>query len=138
MTSAWGSLLQVHAAVVPALDRRLQSQVGLPLSWYDVLLELAAAPDRRLRMTDLSQRVVLSRTRVSRLVDEMCRSGLVAREDHPTDARSAYASLTDTGLARYRQAAPVYLAGIEEQFSGSLSDRELQRVAAALQKVLSR
>lgn len=138
MTSAWGSLLQVHAAVVPVLDRRLQSEAGLPLSWYDVLLELAAAPDRRLRMTDLSQRVVLSRTRVSRLVDEMSRSGLVTREEHPTDARSAYASLTDAGYARYRQAAPVYLAGIEEHFSGALTNAELQSVAAALQKVLSR
>lgn len=138
MTSAWGSLLQVHAAVVPVLDRRLQEEVGLPLSWYDVLLELAAAPDRRLRMTDLSRRVVLSRTRVSRLVEEMRRSGLVVREGNPADARSAYAALTDAGLARYRQAAPVYLAGIEEQFSGHLSNDELQSVAAALQKVLSR
>ena len=138
MTSAWGALLQVHAAVVPVLDRRLQDEVGLPLSWYDVLLELAAAPERRLRMTDLSHRVVLSRTRVSRLVDELRRSGLVDRQGNPADARSAYAVLTPAGLARYREAAPVYLAGIEEEFAGYLRNDELESLATALQKVLRR
>ena len=136
-TSAWGALLQVHAAVVPVLDRDLQTAVGLPLSWYDVLLELAAAPQRRLRMSDLATRVVLSRTRVSRLVDEMVRAGLVGREENPDDGRSAYASLTQHGLARYRQAAPTYLAGIEQHFAGALSDAELKTITRALQRVLN-
>jgi DNA-binding MarR family transcriptional regulator len=135
-TSAWGSVLQVHASVVPALDRLLQAKAGLSLSWYDVLLELAAAPQRKLRMSDLGARVVLSRTRVSRLVDEMAAAGLVTREQNPQDGRSAYAALTREGLATYRRAAPVYLTGIEEHFAGPLSDQELRAIAAALQRVL--
>ncbi|HKR68187.1 MAG TPA: helix-turn-helix domain-containing protein, partial [Streptosporangiaceae bacterium] len=69
-TTAWAGVLQVHAALVPKLNQVLTRATGLPLSWYDVLLELAAAPERRLLMGELGQRVVLSRTRVSRIVDE--------------------------------------------------------------------
>ena len=137
VTSAWGAVLQVHAAVVPLLDHRLQAEVGMSLSWYDVLLELAAAPERRLRMTDLGQRVVLSRTRVSRLVDEIAAAGLIVREQNPQDGRSAYATLTAEGLKRYRKAAPAYLAAIEQHFSCKLDDEELRTVARVLQRVLA-
>src|SRR5215469_2682263 len=119
---AWAALLQVHAALVPRLDRALQQAVGLPLSWYDVLLELAAAQQRRLLMGELGQRVVLSRTRVSRIVDELVGAGLVRKETNPSDGRSSYAVLTDVGLATYRAAAPVYLAGIEREFAAALTD----------------
>src|SRR6478672_7699997 len=107
-TDAWGALLQVHAALVPALDQELHRQTGLPLSWYDVLLELATAPEGRLRMSDLADRVVLSRTRVSRLVDELVARGLVTRLDNPEDRRSAYAAITKAGVAEFRASAPVY------------------------------
>ena len=136
-TSAWGALLQVHAAVVPVLDHKLVSEAGMPLRFYDVLLELASAPERRLRMSELADRVVLSRTRVSRLVEEMVAAGLLAREQNPDDGRSAFAALTDLGLLRYREAAPVYLAGIDQHFAQHLSGRELEAVASALQRVLS-
>jgi DNA-binding MarR family transcriptional regulator len=128
----------VHAAVVPLLDQTLQAEVGMPLSWYDVLLELNAAPERRLRMTDLGERVVLSRTRVSRLVDEIAKAGLVVREQNPQDGRSAYATLTAEGLERYRRAAPTYLAAIERHFSSTLDDDQLRTIADSLQRVLSR
>ena len=135
-TSAWGALLQTHAALVPSIDQHLQAEGGLPLSWYDVLLELAAEPQRRLRMTDLGERVVLSRTRVSRLVEDLVRAGLVARESNPDDARSAYAVLTDQGLARYRQAAPVYLRAIDQHFASHLTDGELRTISRALGRIL--
>jgi DNA-binding MarR family transcriptional regulator len=133
----WAALLQVHAALVPRLDRALQQAAGLPLSWYDVLLELAAAPDRRLTMSELAQRVVLSRTRVSRIVDELVAAGLVLREDNPDDGRSAFAVLTADGLARYRAAAPHYIASIEREFADGLTDGELASVGTALRKVLA-
>ena len=110
---AWGALLRVHATLVPALDRELQAAHRLPLAWYDVLLELNYGPDRRLRMTELGERVTLSRTRVSRLVDEMSAAGLVRRDANPDDRRSAYAVLTTKGRNVFRQAAPTYLAGID-------------------------
>jgi DNA-binding MarR family transcriptional regulator len=134
---AWAALLQVHAALVPRLDRTLLQAAGMPLSWYDVLLELAAAPGRRLIMSELAQRVVLSRTRVSRIVDELVAAGLVWREGNPDDGRSAFAVLTEDGLARYRTAAPHYLAGIEREFADGLSDAELKSVVTALRKVVA-
>ena len=134
---AWAALLQVHAALVPRLDGTLQQAAGMPLSWYDVLLELAAAPGRRLIMSELAQRVVLSRTRVSRIVDELVAAGLVWREGNPDDGRSAFAVLTEDGLARYRTAAPHYLASIETEFASGLTDAELGAVAAALRTVLA-
>src|SRR5687767_10205729 len=95
--AAWAALLRVHAAVVPALDRELQAACSLPLTWYDVLLELNYAPERRLSMGELGQRAVVSRTRVSRVVDALAEAGLVTRESNPDDRRSAYATLTDAG-----------------------------------------
>jgi DNA-binding MarR family transcriptional regulator len=133
---AWGSLLQVHAALVPELDRRLRDETGLPLGWYDVLLELSAARDRQLTMTQLGERAVLSRSRVSRVVDELTRAGLVRRDANAEDARSAYAVITEAGLARFREAAPVYVAAIDEQFAGALTVADLHQVHALLQRVL--
>jgi DNA-binding MarR family transcriptional regulator len=132
---AWGALLQVHAAVVPLLDRQLRSEAGLPLSWYDVLLELQAAPRHRLTMSELGDRVVLSRTRVSRVVDELSREGLVRREANPDDARSAFATLTDAGLDRFRVAAPIYVRAIQQEFSGCLDDGDLRTLADVLGRV---
>jgi DNA-binding MarR family transcriptional regulator len=133
---AWGSLLQVHAALVPELDRRLHDATGLPLGWYDVLLELSAARDHRLTMSQLGERAVLSRSRVSRVVDELTRAGLVRRDANAEDARSAYAVITEAGLGRFREAAPVYVAAIEEQFAGALNVSELDQVRSLLQRVL--
>ncbi len=136
-TTAWSALLRVHAALVPLLDRDLQAACGLPLTWYDVLLELNAAQDRRLSMGELGQVAVVSRSRVSRVVDQLAAEGLVVREANPDDRRSAYATLTDAGRRRLRAAAPVYLAGIERHFAARMSAGESRTVAAALEKVLA-
>ena len=134
--SAWAALLRTHAAVIPKLERRL-AEHGLPLSWYDVLLELNAAPGRRLRMSDLGARAVLSRERVSRVVTELERAGLVVREPNPDDGRSSFATVTGEGRARLRAAAPVYLAGIEEHFGRHLRAAEVRSLTRALGKVVA-
>ena len=131
----WAALLRVHAAVLPKLERVLAAQ-QMPLAWYDVLLELNAAPDRRLRMSELGARVVLSRERVSRVVDELERAGLVRRERNPDDRRSLFAVLTPEGRARLRAAAPVYLEGIERHYTSHLEDEEIRVISAALARVL--
>jgi DNA-binding MarR family transcriptional regulator len=133
----WGALLRLHADLVPQLDRRLRNSAGLSLAWYDLLLELAHAPDHRLTMKALAERVVLSRSRVSRLVDELVAAELVSRTANPDDARSAYATLTAEGLRRFRRAAPAYVTAIEESFAASLSDSELRRLHALLTTVLA-
>ena len=135
-SEAWGSVLRVHAALVPRLDERLKTGAGLSLSWYDVLLELNGAEGRRLRMTDLGDRVVLSRTRVSRIVDELQRAGLVAREENDEDRRSAYAVMTSAGRRAFLRAAPKYVEAIEEEFAAGLSIEELRSLHAALSRVL--
>jgi len=132
--SAWAALLAAYATLVPRLDRALQQATGLPLSWYDVLHELAAEPGERLTMSELAERVVLSRTRVSRIVTELEAAGLVRREGNPDDGRSAFAALTAQGKARHHAAAPRYLEGIEQHFADGLTNAELGSVARALRK----
>src|SRR3954469_9093480 len=134
--AAWAALLRVHAALVPVLDRALQAACGLPLSWYDVLLELNSAEGRRLGMGALGGGAVLSRARVSRVVDELAAAGLVVREAIPEDRRSAYATLTEAGRTRLRSAAPTYLDGIRRHFTSRLGSADSRTVAAALERVL--
>lgn len=134
----WGALLQVHAGLVPAIDRVVNEETGLPLTWYDILLELSAAPGGRLRMTSLAERVVLSRTRVSRLVDELDRAGLVRRVENPDDRRSAYSVITDAGLRQFKAAAPIYLAAIESHFAEGLTDQQLKDLQQSLLSIKAR
>ncbi len=131
---AWGAVLRAHAALVPQMDRLLQDEAGLPLRWYDVLLELSAAPEHRLTMGELAERVVLSRTRVSRVVDELAAEGLVRRDVHETDRRSSYAVLTRKGSTAFDRAAPVYRRAIAASFAGPLDDAELIALRDALGK----
>lgn len=133
--AAWAALLRVHAAVVPKLEREVAAK-HLPLSWYDVLLELNGAPDRRLRMSKLGAQVVLSRERVSRVVDELERAGLVRREPNPDDKRSSFAVITDDGRRRLRATAPTYLAAIARHYTDHLSDEEVHVITTALNRVL--
>jgi DNA-binding MarR family transcriptional regulator len=133
---AWRMLLLSHAAAVRAIEQDV-ARSGIPLTWYDVLLELNAADRRRLRMQDLSDRVVLSRTRVSRLVDEMAADGLVEKRPDEEDRRSTWAVLTPKGRAALRRTAPAYLAGIREHFTRHLTAAEQQAVARALAKVVA-
>jgi DNA-binding MarR family transcriptional regulator len=135
-TAPWAALLRVHAALVPVLDQELQAAHGLPLTWYDVLLELNAAPGRALTMSQLGTVAVVSRSRVSRVVDELVRAGLVERVPNPNDGRSAFARITREGRARLRAAAPTYLGGIERHFTSHLTAAEARAVAAALEKVI--
>ena len=137
LSETWGALLKVHAALVPRLDRELQDTHGLPLTWYDVLLELHSAPERRLTMGQLGSVAAVSRTRVSRVVDELTRAGLVVREPNPDDGRSAFAALTPAGREALRRAAPTYVAAVHREFADHLSARETEVLAGALRKVLA-
>ena len=134
-TAAWAALLRVHARIVPKLDRELRDRCDLPLTWYDVLLELNSATDRRLTMGELGQVAVVSRTRVTRIVDELIHAGLVERHPHPDDRRSTIVAITAAGRRRFRRAAPVYVRGIEEHFSRHVG-QDAKTVARALERVL--
>ena len=108
----------------------------LPLTSYDVLVALAEAPDRRLRMNDLARKVVvLSRSGVTRLADRLEAEGLLRRERTPDDRRGAYAVLTEKGAEALECARPVYARGIVDNFSRFLSDDEVRIITAALERV---
>ena len=133
--SAWAALLRTHAAVLPKVARAL-SLTGLPLTWYDILLVLNAAPGRRLRMTELGQQAVVSRERVSRVVTELEQAGLVVREANPDDKRSSYTVITPEGRRRLRTSAPTYLAAIEKHFLSRLTDKESRMLAEVLGRIV--
>jgi DNA-binding MarR family transcriptional regulator len=118
------------------MEHDLAEQHMLPLPSYDVLLQLAESPQRRLRMTDLADRVLLSRSGLTRLVDRLSKEGLVARESCPSDARGTFTVITDKGLARLREAAPTHLAGIQEHVTSRLSPAELDQFGRLLRKLL--
>ena len=128
----WRAFLRTHSAVLRQLERDLSSTAGLPLAWYDVLLQLAEAPGRRLRMADLAERVLLSRSGLTRLVDRLQAEGLVVREPYPGDARGLYTVLTAPGLDRLRQAAPIHLAGVQEYWLSRFSDADLRDLGRLL------
>jgi DNA-binding MarR family transcriptional regulator len=134
--AAWRAVLLVQDRVVRAIERDLAGAGLIPLTWYDVLLELAGTPEGCLRMQDLGARVVLSRTRVSRLVTELEEAGLVERRADPADGRATLATITRAGRAAFRRTAPAYLAGINQHFNRHLTATERRTVAEVLQRVL--
>lgn len=134
--SAWRAVLLTQSRVVRAIERDLDAAGAISLGWYDVLLELNAAPDRQLRMQDLAARAVLSRTRVSRIVTELADAGYVERQEDPADRRAWLATLTEQGRAVLRSTAPRYLQGIEHHFNRHLSPAERRTIASALDKVV--
>jgi DNA-binding MarR family transcriptional regulator len=132
---AWGSLLRAHATLIRRLDSDLERETGLALADFDVLAQLAAAHGQ-LRMTELADRALISRSgmtrRVARLVDE----GLVRRDRAGTDARGVVVSLTEAGIARLAETAPVHARGISKLFVAQLDDQELALLERALNKII--
>jgi DNA-binding MarR family transcriptional regulator len=135
--AAWRALLLAQNAVLRAIEADLERAGCVPLSWYDVLLELNAAEDRRLRMQALARRTVLSRTRVSRLVEDLVAEGYVSRAPDPADGRASFAVLTPAGRTALRKAAPIYLEGIRRHFTDHLTASERCRLVTTLGKVIA-
>ena len=132
---AWQALLHSHHQIVGTLDAELRSEHGLTFGDYDVLLRLARAPERRLRMTELAQRVMISPSGLTRVVDGLVKEGLVERRRDGPDARVVFARLTDQGRQRVRSAARTHLRGIRQHFTGRLSAPQLRQLACALQVI---
>lgn len=128
----WRAFLLAHARVSRRLDEELRAEHDLSLGEYDALLNLAEAPDRRLRMNTLANRVVLSKSGVTRLIDRLVADGLVVRDSCLSDARGAEAVLTEAGLARLRRASKTHLRGIEEHFLSRIAMTDLAVLERAL------
>ncbi|MFP5218780.1 MAG: MarR family winged helix-turn-helix transcriptional regulator [Actinomycetes bacterium] len=132
----WRTFLRAHAQVVRALEHDLVANHDLPLAHYDVLVQLSEAAGRQLRMTELAERVLLSRSGLTRLVDRLEREGLVRRQACPSDARGTLAVLTDDGVDRLREAWPTHLAGVLERVVGRFDEPELRTLGALLARLV--
>ncbi len=106
---AWRSYLQSHASILRELDAELVAEHGMTTRDYEVLLYLAQADDRRLPMSALAERTMLTRSGITRLIDGLVRGGLIERSACPSDARISYACLTDAGYERLRQAGCTHI-----------------------------
>jgi DNA-binding MarR family transcriptional regulator len=132
---AWRALIQVTTGVLGVLDNELQSEHGLSLGEYEVLVHLSEEPESSLRMTDLAGRLHLSPSGITRRIDGLQRAGLVERRQCPSDRRGSNAVLTDEGLRRLREAAPTHVRGVRAHFIDQLSERDIANLAAALAAV---
>ena len=134
--AAWRGFLRVHSALIKELDAELEAQHGLPLSSYEVLIALADAPDRRLRMAELADRALLSRSGMTRLVDRLQKQGMLERERCDLDARGAYAVLTEKGRRLLAEARPAHLAGVRERFLRHLGEGEMATLAGIWERLV--
>jgi DNA-binding MarR family transcriptional regulator len=133
---AWRLFLLAHGRLLDVLESDLRAEVGLPLTWYEVLLFLSQAPGGRLRMTDLAASVLVSKSGLTRIVDRMKEAGLIERAMCPSDRRGVFVVITARGKDRLRAAAPVHLKGVQDHFLAHLTAAEARAVESALAKVL--
>ncbi len=133
---AWRALVRAHACLVKRLDVQLESEHGLALSSYEVLLRLSESDDGKMRMHDIASSVLLSRSGLTRLVDRLERDGLVSRCSCENDARGAYAVITDAGRIRVADARTTHLAGVRAMFVAHYSEAELELLGPLLERLL--
>lgn len=130
--TAWVRFLRAHAALTRELSSRLEALHELTLSDFDVLVQLYYAEGRRMRRIDLARSVLLTASGITRLLDGLERSGLVAKERCASDARVTYAVLTETGVRKIEDARDSHLADVEELFGSQFSPLEREQLAELL------
>src|SRR5216684_266574 len=133
--AAWRSLLRAHATLMRRLDTDLEGKTGLALADFDVLAQLAEAHGE-LRMTELADRALISRSGMSRRVARLTDEGLLRRDKAGSDGRGVVVALTEAGIARLAETAPVHARGISKLFVAKLDDQELALLERALTKVI--
>jgi DNA-binding MarR family transcriptional regulator len=134
--AAWRGLLRVHSALVKALDAELLAEHDLPLTSYEVRINLQAAPGHRRRMAELAEGVLLSRSGMTRLVDRLERDGLIERDACTEDGRGMFAVLTDKGEDLLTRARRTHLDGVRERFLQHFDRDELEQLAGGWNRVL--
>jgi DNA-binding MarR family transcriptional regulator len=132
---AWRGMLRAHSALTKALDAELVRAHGLPLSSYEVLLFLADSPEGQMRMSELADGVLLSRSGLTRLVDRMQREGLLRRERCEDDARGWFAAITPKGRELFTRARKTHLDGVRERFLSHFTRNELRSLAAFWERI---
>ena len=131
----WRALISVTTGVLGALDGELQSEHGLSLGEYEVLVHLSEEPGRAIRMSELAGRLHLSPSGITRRIDGLAKSGLVERQACPSDRRGLNAVLTPLGMKTLTTVAPTHLRGVREYFIDRLSDRQLAQLSSAMSAI---
>lgn len=129
-----GLLAEANAALGCHFERELEG-VGVPLSWFEVLVRLGRTPGGRLRMSDLAHAVSLTTSGTTRLVDRIEAAGLIERQSCATDRRVAYAALTEAGRKVLKRAAPVHVDSIQRHVIDTLSADEVRTLERLLRKL---
>lgn len=132
---AWRTHLALHKLLMHRLDRELQEH-SLSLNDYEILVNLSESPERRMRMSDLADATIQSRSRLSHQISRMETKGLVMREGCPDDRRGTFAVLTDEGWATIQRAAPVHVTGVREHFVDRLTDDQLEELVDAYDPIV--
>ena len=135
--AAWRGMLEVHSRLVSRLDGELERAHGLQLSEYEVLMYLGDAPHHKLRMGELADRLLLSRSGITRLVDRLEREGLVARHRCDADGRGFDAVLTAAGAGKLDDCRADHLDGVRRHFLERLEERDLDTLAGIWERVLA-
>ncbi len=136
-SSVWRLFLTAHVRVIDRIEAKLAEAELPPLEWYDVLLTLKEAPEYRLRLSDLADKVLLSRSNLTRLVDRLEKAGLLYRQPCPTDRRGTLAVLTPEGLTMQKRMWLVYAKGIGEYFACHVNDIEVSVLQQVLERILA-
>jgi len=134
--AAWRGLLRTHARVLAALDAELEQTHGLAVPEYEVLLVLSESGDKHLRMSELADAALLTRSGMTRLVDRLERQGLVRRERCAADGRGTYAVITNEGRERFAEARPTHIAGVRRLFLDPLKKKDQRALGEAFDTVL--
>ncbi|MBO4142763.1 MarR family transcriptional regulator [Micromonospora tulbaghiae] len=124
----WRAFLTASRALMETLDRELQHDAGMPHAYYEILVRLSEAPDRRLRMSELAELTGSSRSRLSHAAARLETSGWIRREDCPTDRRGQVAVLTDEGFATLAAAAPGHVEGVRRHLFDALSPAQVDQL----------
>jgi DNA-binding MarR family transcriptional regulator len=133
---AWRGLIRVHSRIVKALDAHLDREHALPLSSYEVLVHLSEADGQRMRMCDLADSILLSRSGLTRLVDRLERDELLERVACDDDARGSYAQLTPSGRTRLAEARATHLDIVRSLFLDHFTEAEVASLGGLWERVL--
>jgi DNA-binding MarR family transcriptional regulator len=132
---AWGTLTRTHAAITERLQAALAQGDFPPLPWYEVLATLSEAPEQRLKMGELAERLVITRGGLTKLVDRLVRAGLLERTFCETDRRVSYATVTPSGAELLEEMRPVVIEELKVAFAAKLSVAEANELRETLERV---
>ena len=131
----WRDFLSTHKKVIGALEREMETERGFSLSWFDVLINLSESTGRRLRMQDLAESLMLTRSGLTRRIDRMAEEGLVRREPAPDDRRGMYTALTKKGRRRLASIIPGHVKSVDRLFRSQLSDDDAVALRSAFRRI---